>query len=225
MSVLLLLCLTFFGYGQNEVTAVGYGAIEVMGEASISLPADYAEIQVGSNARNANAAAAHKEATAQMAKTIEFLKKQKAVSDVKTTRVSLNTYYSGSRSESPDYDARQSLTFKLNDLSKYDEIMLGLISLGINDVNNVSFKSTQAEGAQNALLQQAMQNARKKAELMAAEYGQKVGRALMISDRVGMGNPSPIMEYKRASFDMAGPSVEGGAIEISTTVNVQFELK
>ncbi len=219
------LCLALTGYSQNEAAAVGFGAIEVTGQASISLPADYAEIQIGSNIRNTNAAAAHKEVTAQMAKAIEYLKKQKAVSDVKTTRVSLNTYYSGSRGENEGYSASQSLTFRLNDLSKYDEIMLGLISIGANNINNVVFKSSQTESAKNTLLQQAMQDARKKAELMAGEYGQKVGRAIMISDRVGMGNPSPMMEYKMASFDSAGPSVEGGAIEISTTVNVQFELK
>ncbi len=220
-----LMCMVLIGHSQNDVTAVAFGAIEVMGEATISLTADYAEIQLGSSAVNSDASVAHKEATAQMTETIEYLKKQKAVSDIKTTQVSLNAHYSSSRSETPKYMARQSLSFKLNDLSKYDEIMLGLINMGLNNISNVSFKSTQAENAEKALLQQAMQNARKKAELMAGEYGQQVGRALMISDRVGTGNPSPVMEYKMAAFDSSGPSVEGGAIEISTTVNVQFELK
>lgn len=225
VCTVLISSISLLGWAQNEVSAVGFGAIEVMGEASVSLPADYAEIQLGSSAKNANAAVAHKETTAQMAKTIEYLKKHKYVSDVHTNQVSLNQHYGGSRSDAIEYLARQSLSFKLNDLSKYDEVMLGLISLGVNNINNVSFKSTQAEQAKTALMQQAMQNARKKAELMAAEYGQEVGRAMMISDRVGMGNPSPIMEYKMASFDASGPSVEGGSIEISTSVNVQFELK
>lgn len=219
----LVCCFALICYSQDEVKVLSSGAIEVIGEASISLPADYAEVQITSSQYNIQAKVAHEQATKDMAKAIEYLKKNKAVSDIKTTRVILNERNNGNGSIG--YYASQSLSFKLNDLSKYDEIILGLIGVGVNGINNVNFKSSETEKYKDILLQRAMQNARKKAQLMAAEYGQKVGRAIMISDRVGMENPFPMMEYKMASFDIAGPSVEGGAIEIFTTVNVQFELK
>ncbi len=213
------------GYGQNDVTAVPYGAIEVLGEAKITVPADYVEIQISANAQSGDAREAHRMATEEMAKAIAFLKKQQNVSDVKTTRVSLNPRQIGPKSGNIEYYATQSLSFRLNDVQSYDNIMLGLIESGINGIGNVSFRSSEAESFADALLKKAMQDARRKAVLMAAEYGQQVGRAIHISDRAMGEMPRPMLQYKAASYDMAGPSVEAGEIELTTTVNVQFELK
>ena len=210
---------------QNNTTAVPYGAIDVTGEASISVPADYVEIHISANANSKDAKEAHRMATEEMAKAIDFLKKQKNISELKTTRISLNPRQVGARNEDIEYYASQTLTFRLNDVKQYDQVMLGLIGIVINGINHVSFQSSEAEGMQDMLLKEAMQEARRKAALMAAEYGQEIGRAVHISDRTDYGGPRPMMEYKSASFDMAGPSVEAGEIELSTTVNVQFELK
>lgn len=130
------------------------------------------------------------------------------------------------KSGSKEYNARQTLNFELTKLENYDEVMLSLIDMGINGVGSVQFKSTEEENFEEVLMRKAVQDARKKAVILASELGQEVGAAKVI-DEQGSGGAYPIMEYKMAlsSDASGGPSVAPGNLKITKTVQIQFELK
>lgn len=222
LVTLLLAACPIFSQNTQSSTA---GTISVKGEAELSLPADYAMVQITVSHESGNAKEAHGQVTEEMGKVLEFLKKQEGIADVRTTRVNLRPRNIGPRGETSGYYANQTLHFRLNKLENYDDLMLQLIAMGVNGIDNVSFQSSQADEVEQTLLKQAMQDAREKAELMAGQYGQNVGKATYISDNINSGGPRPMFEYKSANLAVSGPSVEPGEITVSTSVSVEFELK
>ena len=214
-------------YGQSDqVEAKAPGTISVMGEASVELVADRVNIQIVAEHNMATAHEAYKMTTEEMAEAIALLKKRNDIEELKTTQVMLNPRVRDYQKGTKEYNARQTLSFTLTRLEKYDELMLNLIDLGINGVGQVHFINSEAEKYEEILMRQAVQDARKKAVILTSELGQEVGRAVVISDRY-VSSPYPRMEAMMSydSKSAGGPSVVPGNLEITKTVNIQFELK
>lgn len=206
----------------NEKT----GVITVNGEASMDIEADCVSIQIVSDHTNAKARDAYKMTVEEMAEAVAFLKGRKDIKNMKTTQVMLYPRVRDYKSGEKEYNARQTLTFELTDIEKYDELMLSLIEKGINGVGQVQFKSSKADEYEETLMRQAVQDARKKAVILASELGQEVGRAMVINVDGGGGYmpmlKSSVMYDSEAG---GGPSVVAGNMRIAKSVNIQFELK
>lgn len=203
------------------------GTIEVSGMAEMSISADYVAIQIVSDHTDGNAREAYKMTTEEMGKAIAYLKKRSDIKNIKTTQVMLYPRVRDYKSGSKEYNARQTLNFELTKLENYDEVMLSLIEMGINGVGNVQFKSTEEENYKEVLMRKAVQDARKKAVILASELGQEVGAAKVIDEQGNYGAVGPM--YKSYMADDAefgsGPSVVPGNLKITKTVQIQFELK
>lgn len=202
------------------------GTIAVSGSADMDIVANFVAIQIVADHTDANAREAYKMTTEEMSKAIAYLKKRGDIENIKTTQVMLYPRVRDYKSGAKEYNARQTLNFELTKLENYDEVMLSLIDLGINGVGNVQFKSSERENYEEALMRQAVQNARKKAVILASELGQEVGAAKVI-DEQGNTGAYPGVEYKMAlsSDASGGSSVAPGNLNISKTVQIQFELK
>ncbi|WP_417600581.1 SIMPL domain-containing protein [Owenweeksia hongkongensis] len=205
------------------------GTIAVSGSADMNIVADHVAIQIVADHTDANAREAYKMTTEEMSKAIAYLKKRGDIENIKTTQVMLYPRVRDYKSGAKEYNARQTLNFELKKLENYDEVMLSLIDMGINGVGNVQFKSTEEENYEEVLMRKAVQDARKKAVILASELGQEVGAAKVI-DEQGNAGPYPMTEYKMAfsSDSSAGggdPSVSPGTLKITKTIQIQFELK
>lgn len=205
----------------ENTQATPAGTINVNGEATIKVEADQVIIEIYSDHTDEDAQQAYRQTTDEMKKALDFLKSRQDVKDLKTTNVQLSARQDYQQ-KTTEYNARQSLTFKLTDVKAYDDLMLSLIKMGINGIGQVNFISSESEKYDEILMRQAVQNARKKAVILASELGQQVGKATMISD-VNYNGPMPMREYKAAFSSMA--SVAPGSLELSAVVNVEFELK
>lgn len=205
---------------ENKTT----GTIQVVGEAMMTITADYVEISINVSNEAASAQEAHKKTTEEMAKALKMLKANQSVTELQTTMVTVRPRNYGN-SNSMRYFANQSLNFRLNDISQYDNLMLSLFENGINGMGGVNFRSTKAASFNDELMVIALEDARKKAILMARVYGQEVGMALSISETAqGNQGPSPMFsaEYKAGSAD---PSISEGTIQLVQNVFVEFQLK
>lgn len=201
------------------------GSISVTGEATMDIAADCVSIQIVSDHTSSKARDAYNMTVEEMSKAVELLKKRESVTSMKTTQVMLYPRVKDYKSGEKEYNARQTLSFELTEVDDYDELMLSLIDLGINGIGQVSFKSSKVDDYEEVLMRKAVQDARKKAVILASELGQEVGRAVVINDQGG-GSIRPMMEYKMAlSSDMSGPSVVPGSLTIAKSVHIQFELK
>eukprot|EP01096_Ripella_sp_DP13-Kostka_P002400 TRINITY_DN13217_c0_g1_i1.p1 TRINITY_DN13217_c0_g1~~TRINITY_DN13217_c0_g1_i1.p1 ORF type:complete len:298 (+),score=-30.33 TRINITY_DN13217_c0_g1_i1:24-917(+) len=160
---------------------------------------------------------------------LKFIKKMNVpVADYKTKQVSLNPQYDYEKKKT-SYNATQTVEIVLKDLSKYDEVMEGLVQQGINRIDNVSFESSKLAQHQSEARKLAIKDAKAKAEDYVSVLGQKVGKAIAISDNSQVYNPRPMYAaMKSMAMDTNGgaenETLAVGEIEITANVNVSFVL-
>ncbi|WP_338407616.1 SIMPL domain-containing protein [uncultured Flavobacterium sp.] len=113
-------------------------------------------------------------------------------------------------------------------MAKYDELMEGPINEGLNRIDNVEFKSSKMKELQSDARKLAIKEAKAKAEDFVSVLGQKVGKAILISDNSQTYNPQPRMyAMKSMSMDESASreTLAVGEIEITANVSVSFVLE
>ena len=107
---------------------------------------------------------------------------------------------------------------------------MDVMETGINVINGVEFKSSKMETYETEARKKAILNAKKKADdYVSVLPGQKVGKAILISDNSYTNYPQPVFMAKGMMMesDAAAPreTLAVGQIEIVCTVNVSFSLE
>ncbi len=203
--------------------------ISVSGEGKIKVVPDEAIISIAVETKGEESSKVKKENDVVIDKVLKYLKTTKInQKDIKTERVSLYPQYDYQKKKN-FYMASQTINITLRDLSQYEVIMDELIKAGVNRINGVTFQSSQIEKLKSDARKQAVADAKKKAEDFAEALGQKVGKAILVSDN---SQPvyNPPMYRNMAMADVSGGVMEQetlavGEIEIRTNVNVTFILE
>lgn len=202
--------------------------ISVSGEGKVKIAPDQASISISIETKGTKADDVKKENDKKMDAILKFIKKSNiAKEDFQTLRVSLNPNYDYEKKKH-NYIATQSVQILLKDLTKYDELMEGLVDEGINRIDNVEFKSSKMKELQSDARKLAIKDAKAKAEDFVSVLGQKVGKAILISDNSQNYNPRPVMyAMKSKSEDESVPreTLAIGEIEITANVSVSFILE
>lgn len=203
--------------------------INVSGEGKVKIAPDQALISISIETKGTKAEEVKRENDKKMDAILKFIKKSNiAAEDFKTQRISLNPNYDYEKKKYT-YIATQTVEILLKDLSKYDTLMEGLVNEGINKIDNVEFKSSKLLLLQSDARKLAIKEAKAKAEDFVSVLGQKVGKAIVISDNSQTYNPQPRM-YAMKSMAMdkleSAPreTLAIGEIEIIANVNVSFVL-
>ena len=227
-KVILVLSLIFMqiSYGQ-EVKQIPQ--IIVNGEGKVKVVPDQATIAATVETKGNNAKDVKKQNDEKIDAILKFIKKMNlAPADFKTQRVSLNPQYDYEKKKH-SYNATQTIEILLRDLSNYDELMEGLVNQGINRIDNVTFQSSKMKQYESEARKLAMKEAKLKAEDYVSVLGQKVGRALTISDNSQTYYPQPMYVGMKTmqSNDMSAPreTLAAGEITITATVTVNFILE
>lgn len=212
-------------YGQ-EIKQVPQ--INVNGEGKVKVAPDQVCISATVETKGNNAKDVKKQNDEKMDAVLKFIKKSNVpTADFKTKQVSLNPQYDYDKKKT-SYNATQTVEIVLRDLSKYDELMEGLVQQGINRIDNVSFESSKLLQHQSEARKLAIKDAKAKAEDYVSVLGQKVGKAITISDNSQVYHPRPVYAaMKTEMMDSAGASNETlaiGEIEIIANVSVSFIL-
>ncbi|GAB3197111.1 uncharacterized protein YggE [Pontibacter aydingkolensis] len=190
-------------------------------------------VSLGVETREKTLDAARKETDRKAASIINYLKKNGVdVKDIQTSFVTVQPLYS--RGEygitTPDmYMAVKTMTVKIRKLDKYDEILSGLYGVGVNRVDGVQFQVADMEKYKTEARKKAVANARQKATILTSELGAKVGRVYAINETATGDGPRPM--YKMALQEAAvsdmggGPSIAGGEVVITLSVDVSFIIE
>jgi len=203
--------------------------ISVSGEGKVEVAPDQASISISIESKGTKSSEVKKDndiKTAAVLKTITKL--NIAREDFQTERVSLNPNYDYEKKKY-NYIATQTIRILLKDLAKYDELMEGLIDAGTNRIDNVEFKSSKLKQLQSEARKLAVQDAKAKAMDFVSVLGQKVGKAISISDNSQNYNP-PRPMYAMANMKSADASAQRetlavGEMEIIVNVSVGFILE
>ena len=145
--------------------------------------------------------------------------------DVQTEYVRLNKSYEYN-TKTYNYSANQSVSIKLRDLNKYENLMDELMESGINRIDGISFSSSNKTNLESQARKKAMEDAKIKAQEYVGVLGQSIGKAVSISELRGSNVPSPIYRGMTVAADSSGGSqtLAPGEMEIRVNVNVRFLL-
>ena len=125
------------------------------------------------------------------------------------------------------YTASQSISVCIKDLSKYETISDELLSLGVNNLNGPTFRNSEMRKYKDEARKKAIVAAKEKAQLLAQQLGQSIGKAHNIKEVTG--GWAPRSAYANTISDDAngsdvGESFAPGQIEVRATVEVSFLL-
>lgn len=224
--VFLALMLMTLSYGQETKPIP---QITVSGEGKVKVTPDQATVSVSVETKGNVAKEVKKENDEKIDAVLKLIKKMNlAPTDYRTQRVSLNPQYDYEKKKT-SYNATQTIEIIVRDLNKYDELMEGLVNQGINRIDNVVFQSSKLAQYESEARKLAMKEAKHKAEDYVSVLGQKVGRAMTISDNTQTYIPQPVYaRFKTMAMESDAASNEtlaAGEITITANVSVNFILE
>jgi uncharacterized protein YggE len=201
-------------------------AISVTGEATVSVPPDQAQIDGGVTSEAKTAREASDANNTAMGKVLLALKgagiEEK---DVQTSRLSLQPQSAPNRpgpSAIVSYRASNRVTVRLRDVTKVANVIDTLVGAGANEIGGIIFVVSQASKLLDEAREQAIADARRKAEIYAKAAGVTLGAPLSISEQ---GSPGPIPFRKMAVGMAASTPVAQGEETLAVTVSVSWAIK
>jgi uncharacterized protein YggE len=226
-KVLLFLTIMFMTMSYAQETKQ-IPQINVNGEGKVKVAPDQVCISATVETKGNVAKDVKKQNDEKIDAVLKFIKKMNIpTADFKTKQVALNPQYDYEKKKTT-YNATQTIEIVLKDLSKYDELMEGLVQQGINRLDRVSFETSKLLQLQTEARKLAIKDAKSKAEDYVSVLGQKVGKAITISDN-SVYRPQPMYAaMKSMAMDSNGgaenETLAVGEIEVTANVSVSFIL-
>jgi uncharacterized protein YggE len=204
-------------------------AISVTGEATVSVPPDQAQIDGGVTSDAKSAREASDANNAAMGKVLLALKGAGIdEKDYQTSRLSLQPQYatSSKTAERPGvvgFRASNRVTIRIRDVTKVASVIDVLVGAGANEIGGVHFTVTQASKVLDEAREQAMSDARRKAQIYAKAAGVTLGEPIAISEEGGA--PTPMFRSKVTGGMAASAPVAQGEETLSVSVSVSWAIK
>ena len=222
---LLLPCLAL---AESPAAASG-ATITITGSASVTLKADYARISVGVS----TSAKTVEEATQQNSNTIfaviEALKTAGVQEDdIATSNYSVHAEYDYSSfggQKLTGYNVTNQLTVIIRDMEHIGATLDKATAAGANNIYNIEFLSTQADAAQDEATAYAVQDAMRRAKLLADAADLTLGGIVSISDSSSGWVVSTRSYASKLDMAVAGNSILPDDTSVSASVTIVFELK
>src|SRR5579872_4226230 len=204
--------------------------ISVTGEARISVPPDLAQIDAGVTSEAKTAREASDANNAAMGKVLLALKGAGIdEKDHQTSRLSLQPEYSTAKSGSPativGYRASNRVTIRLHDVTKVANVIDTVVTAGANEIGGINFMVSQASKLLDDAREQAIADARRKAEIYAKAAGVTLGSPVSISEE---GAAEPLFRARVMGGKMAAAApvpIAQGEETLSVTVGVVWAIK
>jgi len=225
--LILTMMTTWISLSQEQSKTIPQ--IAISGEGKVKVTPDIAVITLGVQNSGKEAKEVKTQNDVVVDKVLKYIKKFNiSASDYQTTQMSLHKNYDYEKKKY-SYEANQTITITLKDLSKYDLLMMDVMETGINKIDGVEFKSSKIEQFETEARKKALLNAKKKAEdYLSVLPGQKLGKAILISDNSSTYYPRPVLYAKGAVMSETADVRETlavGEIEVISNVNVSFVLE
>lgn len=219
--------------GCGEEEAEYYGTVSVTGNGVAYGEADVASIVFGVDIIEEDPGVAVDRAAELMDRAFEAALEQGVdEEDMKTTSYSLwaeeqYDYMTYAYTGDVNYHVTHYAQVEVRDLDRVGEVLSALVSSGSNTIQSVSFRVEDSRSLVEDARSSAVENARVKAEQLAAELGMEVGEATYVSEYMDYYYPmSGFADFTVAdSRTVAAPSISAGAQSVSLSVQVTFELK
>ena len=206
---------------QNQTPTV-----EVVGEGIVYVTPDMVNISISIEKEGLDLKNLRQKNGEAVAQVLQLLSKELPMENFQTSYVSL---YKDDYNKLNKYRVVQNINVKLEDISKYDNLMNAIFDAGVNRIDGISFGVKNKEKLLQEARVAAIDDARKKALLYAVSLDQNIGKAIQIKEINSHFND--IQPVERMSKMSLGSPANGndntlavGKIAIKAQVNVAFEL-
>lgn len=204
--------------------------ISVSGTAQKQESNQVAQFYAGMSAVNDDKEAAIEEVNSQMEEVISKVKEFGIPEeDIKTQNLSVYqsqdsvTVDGRQRTQPGQWRANNSIQIKLKEVDRTSELMSVLTESGLTDISGPNFMLDENNESEAELISLAVDDAKAKAEQVAASQGKKVGQILSITESGAVS--TPLYSSRIAEGYGGAAPVEPGSTTISASVSVTFELR
>lgn len=157
--------------------------VSSFGSAVLRVAPDLAVLRIGTRSLQEQPEAAFATVRATMESIRAYLHSA-GVSEVAASRVSLRqeTRYVNGEHRFAGYAAHVGFEIILRDLDRVEQILVGAVAAGANEISSVDFQTTKLREYRTEARQQAVSAAREKAKVYCDAAGVSLGRVLHIED-------------------------------------------
>ena len=204
---------------QNQTPTV-----EVVGEGIVYATPDMVNISISIEKEGLDLKNLRQKNGEAVAQVLQLLSKELPMENFQTSYVSL---YKDDYNKLNKYRVVQNINIKLEDISKYDNLMNAIFDAGVNRIDGISFGVKNKEKLLQEARVAAIDDARKKALLYAVSLDQNIGKAIKIKEVNSHFNDiQPVERMSKMSLGSTGNdnTLAVGKIAIEAQVNVVFEL-
>ncbi|WP_455150772.1 SIMPL domain-containing protein [Capnocytophaga sp.] len=204
---------------QNQTPTV-----EVVGEGIVYATPDMINISISIEKEGLDLKNLRQKNGEAVAQVLQLLSKELPMENFQTSYVSL---YKDDYNKLNKYRVVQNINIKLEDISKYDNLMNAIFDAGVNRIDGISFGVKNKEKLLQEARVAAIDDARKKALLYAVSLDQNIGKAIQIKEVNSHFNDiQPVERMSKMSLGSTGSdnTLAVGKIAIEAQVNVAFEL-
>lgn len=201
--------------------------VTVSGEGTVYVKPDQVIVDIGVEHTGDYVMEVKKQTEEAVDSVIDFLRKAGIPEkNIQTQYIRLDQQYEY-QTKTYHFSSRQSISVKIENIADYEEIITGLMDAGVNRISGVQFKSSEVDKYETQARIKAIKNAKAKAQEYATALGQKIGKAMIISD---VSSPIQRINTQMAfkAMDAIGSgnqdSIAPGQLAISANVKVTFSL-
>ncbi|MDQ1707930.1 MAG: uncharacterized protein QOJ88_1141 [Pyrinomonadaceae bacterium] len=213
---------------QNELR--GLTKVMVTGDSIVQAQPDTAILTVSVVTQASRALDAQQQNADRTDAVVRALKNAAgAGAEIKTSGYSLQpqrVYKEGQPPTISGYEARNSVTVTLSDLSRVGPVIDATAQAGANDVAGISFTLRKDRPARDQALAEATREALSKAQVIATALGGRVVRIVEVQEE-GVARPVPIYgEQMQLMRTASAPTpVEVGTLDITSRVQLIAEVE
>ena len=198
--------------------------VTVTGEATVGVAPDTAVIRIGVSRQEKTAREAGEANARQMTSVLAAIKASGiAERDIQTSRLSLQPQYDpnkGGTARLTGFQATNQVTVRIRDIDSLPTVLDRAIGAGANEMSGIEFVVSEQSKLLDQARDDAIADARRKAELYARAAGAKVGQVVSISEE-GPASPQPRpMQAVRAGAVPVAP----GEQTLRAIVSVSYQL-
>lgn len=224
----MLLCL---GMSSVAMAAPGPGpaVISVSGQGRADVAPDMAVVNIGIVTTGKTAQLAQAE-NAKIASDVTAALGQLGIfsKDIQTHYTMSPVYEKGDYRKTAGYRASNTVTVNVNDVAKTGQVIDTALKSGATDVNGLSFGLKDARSVRNTALQMAVQDARSKADAIAAALGVKIVGIQNVKEDGGNFARYEVANARLAKLDggaAADTPVSAGTVEVNADVYIDFQIQ
>ncbi len=240
--VLIVLGTYLFNLSRNAMRSYDYigktpdskDRVIVSGEGKITAAPDVAVLSVGLVTEGQTVNEAQKQNNDKMNSVIKAVKDQFKVEakDLKTENYSVYPKYNwnNGRQTIIGFTVNQNLQIKVRNFDNIGDIIAKATELGANQVSGPNFMIDDIEKFRAQAREEAIKQAKDKANVLAGQVGIKLGRIVNFSE--GGSNYVPVPMYNDMVQSLsaevksvAAPQIESGSQDVTVDVSISYEIK